>query len=83
MLSRARAVPAKSPPSRREDEQPKRASAADLDALSSHRRTYSATATPKRVKGEPQAMIDGIHMDARDQIELAFRVHTVCIEWVS
>jgi HB1, ASXL, restriction endonuclease HTH domain len=36
---------------------------------------------PKRVKGVLQAMIDGIRVDARDQIEPTFRVPAVRIEW--
>jgi hypothetical protein len=35
---------------------------------------------PKRVKGVLQAMIDGIRVDARDQIEPTFRVPAVRIE---
>lgn len=35
---------------------------------------------PKRVKGVLQAMIDGIRVDARDQIEPTFRAPAVRIE---
>ncbi len=35
---------------------------------------------PKRVKGVLQAMIDGIRVDARDQIDPTFRVPAVRIE---
>jgi site-specific DNA recombinase len=62
-----------------DDEQPERASAADLDALRGHLRFALNDSDPKRVKGVLQAMIDGIRVDARDQIEPTFRVPAVRI----
>jgi site-specific DNA recombinase len=60
-----------------DDEQPERASAADLDALRGNLRAALNDSNPKRVKGVLQAMIDGIRVDARDQIEPIFRVPAV------
>jgi hypothetical protein len=56
-----------------------RASAADLDSLRSYLHAALIDSNPKRVKGY-QAMIDGIRVDARDQIEPTFCVPTVRIE---
>jgi hypothetical protein len=63
-----------------DDEQPERVSAAALDALRSDLHAMLNDSDPKRVKGVLQAMIDGIRVDARDQIEPTFRVPAVCIE---
>jgi site-specific DNA recombinase len=63
-----------------DDEQPERAAAADLDALRENLRTALHESNPKRVKGVLQALIDGIRVDARDQIEPTFRVPAVRIE---
>jgi len=63
-----------------DDEQPERVSAADLDALRGDLHAMLNDSNPKRVKGVLQAMIDGIRVDARDQIEPTFRVPAVRIE---
>jgi hypothetical protein len=63
-----------------DEEQPERLSAADLDALRSDLHAMLNDSDPKRVKGVLQAMIDGIRVDARDQIEPTFRVPAVRIE---
>jgi hypothetical protein len=60
--------------------QPERASAADLDALRSPLHAALNDSNPKRVKGVLQAVIDGIRVNARDQIESTFRVPAVRIE---
>jgi hypothetical protein len=64
-----------------DDEQPERASAADLDALRGHLHAALNDSSPKRVKGVLQAMIDGIRVDARDHIEPTFRVPAVRIDY--
>lgn len=57
------------------------ASIADLDTLRSHLHAALNDSNPtKRVKGVLQAMVDGIRVDARDQIEPTFRVPAVRIE---
>lgn len=63
-----------------EDEQPERATAADLDALRGNLRAALNDSTPSRVKGVLQTMIDTIRVNARDQIEPTFRVPAVRIE---
>ena len=63
-----------------DDEKPERVSAADLDALRGDLHAMLNDSDPKRVKGVLQAMIDGIRVDARDQIEPTFRVPAVRIE---
>ena len=63
-----------------DDEHPERVSAADLDALRGDLHAMLNDSDPKRVKGVLQAMIDGIRVDARDQIEPTFRVPAVRIE---
>ncbi len=63
-----------------DDEQPERASAADLDSLRGHLRAALNDSNPKRVKGVLQTMIDGIRVDARDHIEPTFCVPAVRIE---
>jgi site-specific DNA recombinase len=66
-----------------DDEQPKRVSAADLDALRSDLHTIPNNSDPKRDKSVLQATIDEIRMDARDQIEPTFRIPAVRIESVT
>ena len=63
-----------------DDEKSERVSAADLDALRGDLHAMLNDSDPKRVKGVLQAMIDGIRVDARDQIEPTFRVPAVRIE---
>jgi site-specific DNA recombinase len=63
-----------------DDEHPERVSAADLDTLRSDLHAMLNDSDPKRVKAVLQAMIDGIRVDARDQIEPTFRVPAVRIE---
>jgi site-specific DNA recombinase len=63
-----------------DDEQPERVSTADLDTLRGHLHTVLNDSNPKAVKNVLQAMIDGIRVDARDQIEPTFRVPAVRIE---
>jgi len=65
---------------RQDDEHLEHATTADLDALRSNLRAALNDSTPARVKGVLQTMIDGIRVDARDQIEPAFRVPAVRIE---
>lgn len=70
------AAPANLPPSsttqQYDDERPERVSAADLDALRGDLHAMLNDSDPKRVKGVLQAMIDGIRVGARDQIEPTF-----------
>ncbi|HTW43104.1 MAG TPA: HTH domain-containing protein [Solirubrobacteraceae bacterium] len=66
---------------RHDDEQPERATAADLDALRGDLRAALNDSTPTRVKGVLQTMIDTIRVDARDQIEPTFRVPAVRIDY--
>jgi hypothetical protein len=63
-----------------DDEQAERVSAADLDALRGDLHAMLNDSDPKRVKAVLQAMIDGIRVDARDQIDPTFRVPAVRIE---
>jgi site-specific DNA recombinase len=63
-----------------DDEQPERATTADLDALRGNLRAALNDSTPARVKGVLQTMIDTIRVDARDHIEPTFRVPAVRIE---
>ncbi len=62
-----------------DDEQPERATTADLDALRDNLRAALNDSTPARVKGVLQTMIDSIRVDARDQIDPTFRVPAVRI----
>jgi hypothetical protein len=50
------------------------------DALRGDLHAMLNDSDPKRVKGVLQAMIDGIRVDARDQIDPTFRVPAVRIE---
>jgi len=61
-------------------EQPERTNAAELDALRDTLRAALEDSTPTRAKTVLQTMIDGIRVDARDQIEPTFRVPTVRID---
>lgn len=63
-----------------DDEQPERANTAELDALRGTLQAALRDSTPTRTKVVLQTMIDGIRVDARDQIEPIFRVPAVCIE---
>ena len=63
-----------------DDEHPERTSAAELDALRDALKTALEDGTPTRIKPVLQAMIDGIRIDARDQIEPTFRVPAVRVE---
>ena len=64
-----------------DDEQPERANTAELDALRDTLRVALRDSTPARAKAVLQAMIDGIRVDARDQIEPTFRVPAVRIDY--
>ncbi len=64
-----------------DDEQPERATDADLDALRGNLRAALNDSTPTRVKGVLQTMIDTIRVDARDHIEPTFRVPAVRIDY--
>ena len=63
-----------------DDEQPARANTAELDALRDTLRVALRDSTPARTKAVLHAMIDGIRVDARDQIEPTFRVPAVRID---
>jgi hypothetical protein len=64
-----------------DDEQPERATAADLDALRGDLRAALNDSNPTRVKGVLQTMIDTIRVDARNKIEPTFRVPAVRIDY--
>ncbi len=64
-----------------DDEQPERANTAELDALRNTLQAALRDSTPARTKAVLQAMIDGIRVDARDQIEPTFRVPAVRIDY--
>jgi hypothetical protein len=62
-----------------DDEQSERVSAADIDALRGHLHAIQRQ-RPQARQCVLHAMIDGIRVDARDQIEPTFRVPAVRIE---
>jgi site-specific DNA recombinase len=64
-----------------DDEHPERTSDAELDALRDALKTALEDGTPTRIKPVLQAMIDGIRIDARDQIEPTFRVPAVRVDF--
>jgi site-specific DNA recombinase len=64
-----------------DDEQPERANTAELDTLRNTLQAALRDSTPTRTKAVLQAMIDGIRVDARDQIEPTFRIPAVRIDY--
>ena len=64
-----------------DDEQPERTTPAELDTLRSKLRAALNDSTPARAKTTLQAMIDGIRVHARDNIEPTFRVPAVRIDY--
>lgn len=64
-----------------DDEQPERASSSDLDALRHSLRAALKDSTPTRAKTTLQAMIDGIRVHARDNIEPTFRIPAVRVDY--
>ena len=65
---------------RSRDEQPERTTPAELDTLRNKLRAALNDSTPARAKTTLQAMIDGIRVHARDNIEPTFRVPAVRID---
>jgi hypothetical protein len=63
-----------------DDEQPERTTPAELDTLRNKLRAALNDSTPARAKTTLQAMIDGIRVNARDNIEPTFRVPAVRID---
>jgi hypothetical protein len=63
-----------------DDEQPERAMPAELDTLRSKLRAALNDSTLTRSRTTLQAMIDGIRVHARDNIEPTFRVPAVRID---
>jgi site-specific DNA recombinase len=64
-----------------DDEQPERTTPADLDTLRSKLRAALNDSAPARAKTALQAMIHGIQVHARDNIEPTFRVPAVRIDY--
>ncbi|HSZ06674.1 MAG TPA: hypothetical protein VK778_15915 [Solirubrobacteraceae bacterium] len=63
-----------------DDEQPERASSDDLDVLRHSLRAALNDSAPTRAK-TLQAMIDGIRVHARDNIEPTFRIPAVRVDY--
>lgn len=64
-----------------DDEQPERATAAELDTLRDALRSALKDTTPTRAKTVLHIMIDEIRVDARDHIEPTFRVPAVRVDY--
>jgi site-specific DNA recombinase len=64
----------------KDDEQPERTTPVELDSLRNKLRAALNDSTPARAKTTLQAMIDGIRVHARDNIEPTFRVPAVRID---
>jgi hypothetical protein len=64
-----------------DDEQPERASTAELDTLRDALRAALKDSTPTRAKTVLHTMIDEIRVDARDHIEPTFRVRAVRVDY--
>jgi site-specific DNA recombinase len=65
----------------RDDEQPERTNATDLDALRSALRAALKDSAPTRTKAVLQTLIETIRVDARDHIEPTFRVPAVRVDY--